>query len=189
MIVWQVLWLAVPIFLAGAVHMVVVKQDRLSALRVPLDGGRSWRGQRLFGDNKTWRGFAIMIPGCILLFALQQLLHHQFPGLAWLACFDYRAANPLWVGTWMAMGYLLGELPNSFIKRQAGIEPGITVPGLRGTLFSLLDQTDSVLGFLIFMPLYWLPSMGQALAILLVGMALHVGFNVFFLALGVRKRF
>jgi hypothetical protein len=55
--------------------------------------------------------------------------------------------------------------------------------------FSLLDQTDSVLGFLALMPLYWQPSWHEAWAILLVGAGLHVAFNVIFLVLRVRKRF
>lgn len=188
-LVAQVVWLSMPLLIAGGIHMVLVKRNALPFLRIPLDGHVRFRGRRLFGENKTWRGFAVMIPGCILLVGLQTLLWVQFPAVRDLSFFDYSARSPFVVGAVMAVGYLLGELPNSFIKRQVGIEPGITWPGIKGMFFSLLDQMDSVLGFLLFMPLYWVPSWREAMAIFLVGAGLHVAFNVFFYTLGVRKRF
>lgn len=185
----QVVWLSMPLLIAGGIHMVLVKRNALPFLRLPLDGHATFRGRRLFGENKTWRGVAIMIPGCIILVGLQTLLWWQFSAIRDLSFFDYSARSPVVVGGVMAIGYLLGELPNSFIKRQAGIEPGVTWTGLKGMFFSLLDQTDSVLGFLLFMPLYWQPTWEEALAIFLVGAGLHVAFNGFFYLLGVRKRF
>ena len=39
----------------------VLKFRWLESLRVPLDGGATWRGRRIFGDNKTVRGAVVMI--------------------------------------------------------------------------------------------------------------------------------
>ena len=37
---------------------------------------------------------------------------------------------------------MLGELPNSFVKRQLGVEPGQGGRGLVGVLFYVWDQVD-----------------------------------------------
>ena len=55
----KVLWLAVPVMIAAAVHIAVIKLDWLKLLKKPIDGGRSFREKRIFGDNKTWRGLII----------------------------------------------------------------------------------------------------------------------------------
>ena len=58
----QLLWLALPIIAAGLVHLAVMKLDLLPGLRrLPIDGGLTFRGRRLFGDNKTWRGAVVTI--------------------------------------------------------------------------------------------------------------------------------
>ena len=58
----SLLWLAVPIIAAGLVHLAVMKLDLLPALRrSPMDFGLTFRGRRLFGANKTWRGAIVTI--------------------------------------------------------------------------------------------------------------------------------
>jgi len=58
----QLLWLALPIVAAGLVHLAVLKLDLLPGLRrLPIDGGLTFRGRRLFGDNKTWRGAVVTV--------------------------------------------------------------------------------------------------------------------------------
>ena len=37
--------------------------DLLKPLKRPIDGGATFRGRRLFGDNKTWRGALMMTTG------------------------------------------------------------------------------------------------------------------------------
>ena len=39
------------------------KSPRSARFALPLDGGRTFRGRRLFGSNKTWKGFVVMVPG------------------------------------------------------------------------------------------------------------------------------
>jgi hypothetical protein len=93
------------------------------------------------------------------------------------------------MGGCLGLSYTLGELPNSFLKRRMGIEPGITLPGFKGLLFSLYDQTDSVLGGVLCMPLYWTPPLSVALEILLFCSLVHAGCNGLYLALKLKKRF
>jgi hypothetical protein len=51
------------------------------------------------------------------------------------------------------MGAMLAELPNSYLKRRAGIPPGAQADGNRGLAFHVLDQVDVVFG--AWMVLVW----------------------------------
>ena len=58
----QLSWVAVPVIVSGLVHLLVLKRDLLPGLRaLPIDGGARFRGRRVFGDNKTWRGAVVTI--------------------------------------------------------------------------------------------------------------------------------
>src|SRR5947199_9146902 len=71
-LVGQVVWLALPVVLGGAVHVAVIKLDWLGALaRLPLDGGATFRGRRLLGAHKTVRR-AVTLVGATTMFALAQ---------------------------------------------------------------------------------------------------------------------
>ena len=50
------LLLFLPAGIANAVPVLVKKVPGLSKLKAPIDGGISFRGKRLLGANKTWRG-------------------------------------------------------------------------------------------------------------------------------------
>src|SRR3989442_13623985 len=79
--VGQVLWLALPVILGGAIHVAVIKLDWLGALaRLPLDGGATSRGRRLLGAPKTVRG-AVTMAGATTMFALAPA--SLFPPYGW----------------------------------------------------------------------------------------------------------
>lgn len=186
----QALWLSVAVVATGVFHMVVVKVGWWRGLAVPLDGGRSLGGVRIFGDNKTWRGVVVMTLGCALFGALQGLLGGGWAQASGVACLDFArigaragsgavafAAGYALVCGVCGLGYVLGELPNSFLKRRIGITPGKTSRGVIGTFFLLLDQSDSVIAALL---LVWLifPLDGRvAIAGVIVLSAVHLGLN------------
>ena len=60
------LWLFLAVLGAPLLHAPVLRWNLLAALARPLDGGRCWRGRRLLGDNKTWRGALCMTAGVVL---------------------------------------------------------------------------------------------------------------------------
>jgi hypothetical protein len=168
----QLLWLAVPILLSGLVHLVVLKRDLLPALRrAPIDFGATFRDRRLFGANKTWRGALVMIGGTAAFSALLAQLNAAV--LHWPVAVDYAALHPWAWGTLLGTGYILGELPNSFIKRQLDIAPGAMGQGLRGRFFWVVDQLDSLVGiFLCVLPV-WQPSAGVVAASVFVMLVVH----------------
>jgi CDP-diglyceride synthetase len=171
LILLQLLWLAVPVIVAGLVHLVVLRLDLLPGLRrMPIDGGATFRGRRLFGDNKTWRGALVTI-GCTTIAAwamagLNECCWH-LPTLV-----PFAEAQPLAWGALLGTGYIVGELPNSFAKRQLGIAPGASGQGIAGRVFWVIDQIDSLAGMLLFVAPIWHPSPGLLaliVAIMLVG--------------------
>jgi hypothetical protein len=160
MIIAQVVWLALPVILAASVHMVIVKQSLFARLAVPIDGGRSISGRRIFGDNKTWRG-VVFVPIASALFAALLGLFAGAAAARGLMSIDTAAVAtrlgapppPLShalayaaIGAVFGLGYILGELPNSFVKRRFSISPGGRGAGFFGPFFFVMDRCDSVLG-------------------------------------------
>lgn len=163
----QLLWLAVPVSLCGLVHLAVLKRDWLPALRrAPLDFGATWRGHRVFGANKTWRGAVVMIGGCAAFAACFGWLDARVLQLP--PAIPFAGQHPLAWGALLGLGYIVGELPNSFLKRQLDIAPGAAGVGLSGRVFWVIDQLDSLAGILLCVLPVWQPS----LALVAVGVTL-----------------
>jgi len=171
-VVLQLLWLALPIIMAGLVHLAVMKLDLLPGLRrLPLDGGLSYRGRRLFGDNKTWRGAVVTIGTTTLAaWVLAQLSAccWSLPTLVPLA-----ETHPLVWGLLLGTGYIVGELPNSFAKRRLDIAPGAAAQGTSGRAFWIIDQLDSLAGMLLFIAPVWRPSLGLLALIVAIMLVAH----------------
>lgn len=120
------LLLILPLLLSGLVHhFLVIKYNLLPWLTKPIDGGIVWKGKPLFGTSKTWRGF-IMMTGLNGVFSA--------------------VMGEWWIGVVTAVGYCLGELPTSFIKRRWNIGPSQQGKGMTGAIFYVLEQCDSILG-------------------------------------------
>lgn len=171
-------WLALPVVAAALVHVIVLKFRWLEPLRIPLDGGATWRGRRVFGDNKTIRGAVIMIGVSMLVAVLQGI----FP-LPSLEYFDYQQADLVVVGLMLGLGFVVGELPNSFIKRQLGVAPGAH----GGVWHTLADQLDSVIGALITLSFVWIPPLRVWIIAMILGTGLHMAVNGVFVLLGVKR--
>jgi hypothetical protein len=134
----QALYLHSPLFVAAAVAAVVLKGNLLRPLARPIDGGATVRGRRLFGDTKTWRVVVASIIGATLGVCAQRWL---LPAPSW-SLVDYASTQPLLLGAALGGGAMLGELPNSFVKRQLGIPPSGTARGSIAALFYVWDQVD-----------------------------------------------
>ncbi|MGD1060638.1 MAG: CDP-2,3-bis-(O-geranylgeranyl)-sn-glycerol synthase [Methanomassiliicoccales archaeon] len=112
----------------------------------PVDFGRSWRGNRILGDGKTWRGFFGGAVFGVLVGMIQLLVAQIYPAEVWFpsAPTNYGfGPMPGAIGVVIALsvGALLGDMAGAFIKRRMGYARGHRVP--------LLDIYDFVLGALI----------------------------------------
>jgi CDP-2,3-bis-(O-geranylgeranyl)-sn-glycerol synthase len=179
----RALWLFAPLLFAAALSAVVLRFDLLSALDRPLDGGRSFRGRRILGDGKTWRGALLAMAGCIAGLELQKLCA---PWTLRLGMVDYDAL-PIWFGFAMGLGAAVGELPNSFIKRRLGIPAGKTARGWKRVVFYVWDQVDLLTGAWPALGPWLRPSLGVVAASFGVALALHPIVSLVGYLLGARK--
>lgn len=183
------LFLLLAMSAAGGVHVLWLRSAAARRLTQPVDGGLTVRGRRLFGPNKMLRGFVAMPLASSLFFALFGSLREALP--AWLADGLWRMPTPQYAvfGGACGLAFMLAELPNSFIKRQLGVAPGLppSHPSLRAVFF-VVDRCDSVLGVLIAASLLVpLPAATWGW-VLLLGPVVHAIFSVALHRLGVKAR-
>jgi hypothetical protein len=172
-----------PVLGGALAHAPVLSLDLLKGLKRPLDGGARLRGRRLFGDNKTWRGAIVVVAGVVVatvLLSRWDWWWSRLPG-------GLRDAGPLLYGVLLGAGVVIGELPNSFVKRQLDIEPGAQLRSPGGALLSLYDQADFVpVVWLLLLPL-WAMKPWQAAFVFAVVAAAHLVINVIGYAIGARS--
>lgn len=150
----------------------------------PMDLGRSWRGKRILGDGKTWRGF---FGGALAGTAF---------GVVEIVVAHVAGAEGTWgFGAWpwslcavlsLAFGSMLGDSIGSFIKRRLEIGRGAKAPGL--------DQYNFVVGafalVLLFRPDWFLDHYVDGngvyglMLFLIVVPLLHRGVNIIGYKLG-----
>jgi CDP-diglyceride synthetase len=184
-----VLLVASPVILAGICNMVFMKLPILDCLKKPLDAGRCFfDGKRVFGDHKTWKGLVGMIIFSALFGILLQHLCRRSEMLAAISVVDYTCTNGFIFGTILGCGYILAELPNSFIKRRLDISPGKNGSGLAGGFFTFLDQADSVIGCLLALCLYYIPPFFEGILCVFVFSGLHYALNIALYLAGLRKQ-
>ena len=104
----------------------------------------------------------------------------------WLLLLDYRKYG-LVAGILLGLGMTLGELPNSFLKRQLDVAPGKKRGGLLGIAFFLLDQVDLAIGIWIFLFLLIRPSLTLLAWSFLLTLVLHVAVSTVGYLLGMRE--
>lgn len=183
MLILKILVFAIPVTIAAILHMIAVRYNLFSTLKIPLDFGKTYRGHRVFGDSKTYRGVVLMmILGIFGVYVLQSLCQY-FPTIDALNILRFDQYPGYLFGALFGLGYTLAELPNSFFKRQAGIQEG--KPGT--VLNILVDQFDSVAGCLLLL----FPFCDMSWAFVgygcLIFVCLHLAFNFLLFLVGVRK--
>lgn len=174
----NVWWFALLFFLpAGIANMGPVLANKIPVLnqfKTPIDFGKNWRGSRIFGDNKTWRGllFGALLGGLTAL-----VTYAALPELYSSVTTKVQLTNisVFSVGVLLGAGALLGDALESFFKRRAGVKPGDS--------WFPFDQIDYVIGGLLFVsPLVRLtPSQGGTIFILYFGLHLltaYLGYKI-----------
>jgi hypothetical protein len=178
----EAVWLFLPVLGGALAHAPVLTLDLLKPLKRPIDGGATYRGRRVFGDNKTWRGAIVMVTGVLVATVLLSNWDWwwlRIPG-------DVRDAGPVLYGLLLGLGVVIGELPNSFLKRQMDVAPGSRARGTAGVLLSVYDQADFVpVVWILLLPVWVMPIWEAALAFAVVT-AVHLVINVIGYAVGAR---
>lgn len=127
------LWFFLPAAIANMAPVFASRLPTLKHWNAPIDGGTSWRGVRLLGDNKTWRG---LLSGAVLggaFGALQYAIYMPYAETLW---------QTVLLGAVLGLGALIGDSVKSFFKRQKRVPSGKAwIP---------FDQTDYIFGGLLF---------------------------------------
>lgn len=126
---------AVLFFLpAGLSNLIPVLANHVPGLQrwtTPLDFGKTWRGRRLLGDNKTWRGLVCgTLTGGLTAVIVSRLNANTVVTIA-----------PFWIGCLLGFGALLGDAIESYFKRLRGLHPGAS--------WFPFDQLDFIIGGLL----------------------------------------
>ncbi len=167
--------LSVPLIVAGIVHMVAVKLDILSYLKKPIH-------QRLFGLNKTWRGFVVMPLATLPGVYLAKILEERF-----LVDFAIFSVNSAFISALLlGFAYCLAELPNSWMKRRLGIKEGQTSDQWKW-FFVIIDQADSAIGCALVYMFYFHISLKVVVATIILGTVIHLLMNQILYYLKLRK--
>ncbi|HOZ36421.1 MAG TPA: CDP-archaeol synthase [bacterium] len=169
MFILQIIWLYLPLGLANI--FASLSRHLLPRLDYPLDFHLQFRGARIFGSHKTWRGFIIGTLAAFLFFLWQKYLYNSCPSIHDLSLINYDTVS-LWAGVVMGLGAILGDALKSFFKRQLNIEPGQP--------WFPFDQLDWVVGGTL---LSW-PLISVSINIILVAILLGLLFHLLFKIIG-----
>lgn len=154
---WEAFWFFLP---AGFANMAPVFANKIPGYRhwkTPLDFGKSYRGKRILGDNKTWRGLFFGV----LVAVLVGLFQYRFIASSPQSIFFIVTVTAL-----LGAGALIGDAVESFFKRQRGIASGES--------WLPYDQTDYIFGgILLVYPLIKL-SAAQIAMIIIIYFFLHL---------------
>lgn len=181
----------IPTIIAGIMNMIWCKSSILKKIQTPIDGGKYFMDEkRIFGDNKTWKGIlgylifniiASIFWGIICNFA--NLNNYNFFYVQYENTFTYNLLIGLLLGT----AYSIFELPNSFLKRRLGIEPGKTTTGFKKIFFIILDQADSIFGIALVVWLFYPIGIKIYLLFIVLGTITHLLINMMLYFLHLRK--
>ncbi|HEV8615641.1 MAG TPA: CDP-archaeol synthase [Methylomirabilota bacterium] len=126
--------------------------------------------RRWLGTNKTVVGFLAAVAGAVLTTLVQYLI-------GWRGSIvDYQ--HWLTLGVLFGVGTMLGDMAKSFVKRRVGIAPGKS--------WFPFDQTDFVIGALLFVG--WRASLSAVDVVLILALSIvgHIVVNHIGYWLGVR---
>ena len=175
--------------LGGITHVAIIKLDALPSLaRLRLDGGIKLRGQDLFGANKTVRGAVVMIGATMLWTIVLDELHTLLGLGADLRYIPADQLGSLGLGFLFGSAYIVGELPNSLVKRQLNIHPGSAAEGPMRKLSWLVDQVDSAVAVLVVLCFFKRPDPEVYLLVIGFAVILHPVIASLMVVIGLKQR-
>lgn len=177
MFILQYLWFFLPAGIANMMPVFVKKSFKF--LDIPVDNGMMFRGKSLLGRNKTIRGVAFGTLGGIVTVFIQTYLYDNFENFRDISIVPYNEHNFVLLGFLIGFGALLGDMIESFFKRQVGIDPG--------KRFFPFDQVDFVIGFLALTSIVFRPEWQVYVFLILFVPVLHVATNHIGYYIGIQK--
>lgn len=182
-------FLVLAMAFSGVAHVIWLNSQTAQRFSYPVDGGRTFRKRRIFGDNKRLSGFLVLPPATGLSFWALSLLWPQLTGATPGALWDLSSAQYAMMGFACGLVFLVAELPNSFLKRQLGIAPGgAPTAGPLKVLTTVIDRLDSVIGCLIAVSLIVPVPFATWVWVFALGICQHAFFSFLMFKLGLKRR-
>ena len=169
-------WAFLPALGGALVHAPVLRYDLAPSLKRPLH-------KQLFGANKTLRGALAMSGGTLAA----TIALHRLPAYRRRLPPQLAAAGPARHGALLGAAVVLGELPNSALKRRLGIAPGERGRSWLGVALAVHDQADFVLGAWPLLAPVWRMRPRELAEAFAVVAGVHIGVNLAGYALGARS--
>ncbi|MDP3765790.1 MAG: CDP-archaeol synthase [Nanoarchaeota archaeon] len=156
-------YLMLPAYFA---NMAPVMVKKINLFVFPIDFNKQVGNKPVLGKNKTFRGLIFGVIFAIIVAYFQFLLYGvgSFKNISFI---DYK--NWPLFGFLMGFGALSGDLVKSFFKRRLGIKPGAR--------FVPFDQTDFVVGALVFITPIFDLTLSIFVIALLLSFILHIIVN------------
>lgn len=173
-------WLMLPAYIPNSAAV-------LFGGGAPVDFGKSWKGNRLLGDGKTWRGLIGGVAAGTGIGIIQLYIAYPFDRI------DYfgfgKIPEAILIVFVLAFGSLLGDMVGAFIKRRLGLDRGAKAP--------VLDQYNFIAGAVLLsfvcFPTWFMDSFVNGdhiislLAVLMITPLLHRGVNIIGYKRGLKK--
>ncbi len=159
------LWFFLPAGVANASPVIANKIPILKLWKTPLDFGKSFKGERIFGQNKTWRGLLFGAFAGGVTASITYLIYPE--SINYVSVYTFMPIFDMFiVGAALGFGALLGDAIESFIKRRFGVKPGES--------WFPFDQIDYIIGGIIFATPFVILSLKTNVIILVTWFCAHL---------------
>lgn len=167
---WAAFWFFLPAGIANAAPLFACRLPGLKHWNTPIDFGKTWRGQPLFGTNKTWRGLIFgTIIAALVGFIQYRVITNSIESISFI----------LVTTAAMGFGALAGDAIESFFKRQVGVKPG--------EKWFPFDQIDYIIGGLLAVAPFVSLSLDDVLRVGILYFGLHLVVSYIGYLIGFKK--
>jgi CDP-2,3-bis-(O-geranylgeranyl)-sn-glycerol synthase len=135
------LWLFSSAGVGTLLPVLAAHTPGMKTWNAPMDFGRSWRGRRIFGDHKTWRGFFAGWLGGSLWGLIQVVWYDHSTFIQSIYPPDFPTEQFFLIAVLISLGSVVGDAVGSFLKRQFDIPAGKS--------WFPADQLDFIIGGIV----------------------------------------
>ena len=172
----QMFTLVFPLLTSGLSLILILKLKYFKRLDIPLDLGFTLKGERIFGNNKTFKGVFVMTSVSIFTSIILYIGYKNGFDLFINPIFSN---TPVRIGIIYAFAYISGELINSFIKRQMNISAGQVTSSKYKYLQTFFDLSDGIIMTEVVLLINFPAFINEILIAGLVGICLHYLTDIF----------
>lgn len=168
-IILEAIYFALPLYIANSFATLTLTLPYIKNWNTPIDFGMSWRGKRILGNGKTFRGLLFGTSSAILSGIVQYYLSKRIT----FSYLDYQNKQfSFFISTSFLLGFgaLLGDMIKSFFKRRVGIK--------RGQPWPPFDQLDFLTGGILLYSLASIPDFKIVLILYIITPIGHLISNI-----------